>query len=218
MGGATDRVYTINPKHMKVNRPQHLAEFEVPGSPHGPWSSISVIFINARIRIAEISRDTVDSMPLGSGDIDSLSYPQIAALDKKFEQLIADWPVQGCAPATVSSRSKPSTPLTNLTLPADTTARRLAVRQLVGLLSLHARRAKLLRPLLQIRDMPRKFEPFRAQCLRSAEDVMGLASSVLSEAVDTPDSQGVGGAWAFAKIMNRSAIVVLHVSLQLCSC
>lgn len=176
MGGATDRVYAINPKQMKVDYPRHLAGSETPGAIHGAWSEVSVLHMNVRIRISEICRDIVDAMPLGSGDVDTLPYSKIAALDKKFEEIVANWPVQDLSASS-----------------SDPAARRIALQRSVGIISVHARRAKLLRPLLQIRDMAEKFEPFRRQCLKSAEAVMEIASTALSDTVDTPGSGRSGG-------------------------
>lgn len=205
MGGATDRVYAINPKQMRVNYPRHLPGSETPGSSHGAWSEDAVLHMNVRIRLAEISRDIVDAMPPGGGDVDTLSYSKIAALDKQFEQIIASWPLQDLA------FSSP-----------DLAARRIALQRSVGILSVHARRAKLLRPLLRIRDMSEKFEPFRRQCLRSAEAVMEVSSMVLSETVDTPGSarsNGTpgpqsGGSGKASSSPYHSGIVITHVRRQ----
>lgn len=198
MGGATDRIYAINPNHMKVNYPSHIAGSETPGSVHGAWSELSVQHMNARIRIGEICRDIADAMPPGSGDVDTLPYSKVAALDRKFEQLVADWSLQ--EPPFSSS--------------SDPAARRIALQRSVGILSVHARRARLLRPLLQIDDVAEKFEPFRRQCLTSARAVIEIASSALSETVDTPGLQSGDNGVPGPKSPYVNGIVITHVRHQ----
>lgn len=194
MGDATDRIYAIHPKHMKVNYPSHVADSEM-GTPfYGPRSEMAVMQMNARIRLAEICRDIVDALPLDGGDIELLPYSKIAALDGRFEKIISEWPLHDTRFPTT-----------------DREAQRIASQRSIGILSVHARRAKLLRPLLQIRDMAEKFEPFRIQCLRSAEAVIEIASTLLSETVDTPGTQSGGGSGTSPKSPYHGGIVITHV-------
>lgn len=172
MGGNLDRVYTVNPKHMRVNYPRHVSENKDPNVHlFDDWSETTVTHVNTRIRLAEILRETVDCLPLGSGDVDTLSYSKIADLDQRFVQILTDYP-----PFDLSS------------LPVDATLRRIALQRAIGLISVQARHARFLRPFIQIKNLPQKFDFFRRQCLKAARSVMELASSVLSEAVDTPGS------------------------------
>lgn len=198
MGDVTDRVYAIHPKHMKVNFPSHVADAEMGAPYYGTRSETAVTQMNARIRLAEICRDIADALPLDGGDIELLPYSKIAALDGRFEQILADWPLRE---------------LTRLPGAADREERRVASQRSIGVLSVHARRAKLLRPLLQIRDMAEKFEPFRRQCLRSAEAVIEIASSLLSETVDTPGVQSGSGSGSGTppKSPYHGGIVITHV-------
>lgn len=172
MGGNIDRVYSVNPKHMRVNYPRHIPEDSDPTVPLcRDWSETTVMHQNVRIRLAEVLRETVDALPLGSGDVDTLPYSKIAALDNQFEQIFTEYP-----------------PFDMSNIPSDAAPRRITIQRAIGYLSIQARRARFLRPFIQIRNLPEKFEVFRRKCLNAAQIVMETASSVLSETVDTPGS------------------------------
>lgn len=172
MGGNIDRVYAVNPQHMRVNYPRHISkstDVDVPSFEDWPEEIIS--HMNGRIRVAEILRETVDALPLGSGDVETLSYSKVAALDKRFEQLLTEFPLFDV-----------------INLPIDATLKKIAIQRATGWLSIQARRARFLRPFIQIKGMPKKFDVFRRQCLDAAQKVMETASSILSQTVDTTGS------------------------------
>lgn len=173
MGGPSGRIYTVNPRHMQVNYPRYIANFDPMIIMYGTWAETALLHTSMRIRLGDICRQVVDALPLGSGDIDSLPYSKIAGLDRLFEQLQLDIP-------TVMSRVDMSS--------LDATTQKLALQRSIGSLSLNARWARLLRPLLQANNLPKQFETFRKRCLNSTETVIDIASSILSAAVDSPDS------------------------------
>lgn len=195
-----DRVYSVHPNHMRVNRPRHIPDSDA--FKQDRLSETAVMHMNARIRIAEICREVADTLPLGSGEADILPYPKIAALDRMFEDIIDEWPVLNVDLST-----------------ADNDVRKVAIQRLIGLLSIHARRARFLRPLLRVKDLAPMFEGFRKTCLASVETVMETASMVLSQAVDTPKSTNSDGS---AKLTTgstssthtpyRSGLIINHVS------
>jgi hypothetical protein len=173
MGGPSGRIYTVNPRHMQVNYPHYIADSDPMIAMYGAWAETAVLHMNMRIRLGDICRQVVDALPLGSGDIDNLPYSKIAALDRIFEQLQIDIP-------TVISTADMSS--------LDATTQKLALQRSIGTLSLNARWARLLRPLLQANNLPKQFEVFRKRCLNSTETVIDIASSILSAAVDSPGS------------------------------
>lgn len=173
MGGNFDRVYNVNPKHMRVNHPRHIPECTDHTVPSfDDWPEAVIMHMNVRIRLAEALRETVDALPLGSGDVDTLSYSKIVVLDRHFEQILADYPFFD---------------IKNLSNDAD--SKRIALQRASGWISIQARRARFLRPFIQIQHVPEKFDRFRRQCFSAAQNVVETASSVLSEAVDTPSSE-----------------------------
>lgn len=196
-GGPINRTYAVNPKHMRVNLPTH-----VPGSDqlipmYGEWSEEVVLHMMLRIRIGEASREIADALPLGSGGIETLPYPQAAALDGLFESIKNDLP-------SVSSK-------VDETYPDDEVAQRVAMQRSLGKLCLYARRARLLRPLLQANNLPRQFETLRKTCLDSTEVVMDIASRFLSEAVDSPGPTGPHVATSARHIPYRGGLVINHL-------
>lgn len=196
-GGPTHRTYTVNPKHMRVNLPTH-----VPGSDqlvplYGAWSEDVVLHMMLRIRIGEVSRETADALPLGSGGIETLPCSRIAALDRMYENIITDMPSIFAG--------------VDETCPDDEAARRVALQRSLGRLSLYARRARLLRPLLQANNLPRQFDVLRRTCLDSTEVVMGIASRFLGEAVHSPGSTGPHGGKDSRRIPYRGGLVINHL-------
>lgn len=184
MGGAMDRIYTVNPKHMRVNRPQYISNSD--RFTHGLWSEISVAHLNFRIRLADLCRQIADTLPLGSGDVDTLSYSTILALDREFESILAELPASDDAVATIDNSQ----------------CHRIAIQRAIGALSVHARRARFLRPLLEAKGLPPTFQVFRRTCFHSIEAVMAIASRLLSQAVDSTASTDLSG---FSTLPERAA-------------
>lgn len=172
MGGSLDRIYSVNPRHMRVDYPRSLSKLTDLGVDSlNDWPEAIIMHMNVRIRLAEVLRETVDALPLGLGDVETLPYSKIAALDKGFEQILNDYP-----------------PFDAETAPVDAVSKRVVLQRAVGFLSIQARRARFLRPFIQIKEMPEKFKIFRRQCLSAAQNVMETASRMLSETVATPSS------------------------------
>lgn len=197
MGGPSGRLYTVNPRHMQVNYPRYLAESDPMTAMYGAWSETALVHMNMRIGLSEICRQAVDVLPLGSGDIDSLPYSKIASLDRLFEQLQLD------IPTMISTEDINS---------LDAIAQKLALQRSTGMLSLNARWARLLRPLLQANNLPKQFEIFRKKCLDSTETVIVIASTMLSAAVDSPSSADSGNSRTTSRRSPyRSGLIINHL-------
>lgn len=156
-----------------------------------------VLHLKLRIRVGEVCREIADSLPLGSGGIETLPYSRVAALDSLYEQILVD------IPSVFSKVDEPS--------PDDEVAVRVAVQGSLGKLSLYARRARLLRPLLQARNLPHQFDTLRKTCLDSTEVVMDIASKVLSEAINSPASTGSRVAKDARSSPYRGGLVINHL-------
>lgn len=194
MGGVMDRIYTINPKQMRVNLPRYIPESD--DFANGLWSEPAVLHMMIRIRIAEVCREVADALPLGSGDLTTLPYSTIAALDRKFEDILADLPA-----------------LHQSVSPTDDRFKRLAAQRETGSLAVYARRARFLRPFLQVKDLAPRFHVFRRTCFKSVEAVMEIASRLLSQAVDSPASANVSNFSATTnRSPHRSGLIINHVS------
>lgn len=197
MGGPSGRIYTVNPRHMRVNYPHYITDSDPMTATYGAWAETALLHMNMRIRLGEICRQVIDALPLGSGDIDNLPYSKIAALDRLFEQLQLD------IPTVISTADLDS---------LDTTAQTLALQRSIGTLSLNARWARLLRPLLQTNNVPKQFEVFRKRCLNSTETVIDIASTVLSAAVDSPSSTGASSSrMTSRRSLYRSGLIINHL-------
>lgn len=202
MGGNTDRVYTVNPKHMRVNYPHYHGDSDPVSHSYGALAETAVLHMTVRIRLGELSREMVDALPLGSGEVDTLSFSKVAALDKCFEQILRDIPFLEISSITV-----------------DAASRRVAVQRAIGLLSVHSRRARFLRPFIQLSNIPEKFDVFRRHCLNAAQTVVDLASTLLSESISTPGqaesytqaAHNRSHVSNYDKVLNQSGIIINHV-------
>lgn len=197
MGGPSGRIYTVNPKHMQVNVPRYIADSDPLIALYGAWAETALLQMNMRIRLGEVCRQVVDALPLGSGDIDTLPYSRIAALDRLFEQIKLD--IQTVIPtADIGS--------------PNSIAQTLPFQRSIGAISLNARRARLLRPLLQASNLPQQFEIFRKRCLESTEIVIDIASTILSAAVDSPSSTDSGNSrMTSRRSPHRSGLIINHL-------
>lgn len=200
-----DRVYTVRKNHFCVNYPKFLPDAN---EVHGLWSESAVVHMMIRIRIGEICRDIADTLPFGSGDIDTVPYSTIVELDRKFEDILKDLPA-------LNINSNSFTPTNDA---ATNQSQKLAIQRAIGTLSLHARRARLLRPLLQVKDLAPKFHTLRRTCFQSVEAVLDIASKLLSHAVDTPASSSFNVRGVSAAIVHRSphrsGLVINHVRVR----
>ncbi|KAL4897040.1 hypothetical protein BDV59DRAFT_169655 [Aspergillus ambiguus] len=101
-GGTCEGSYLAHPSHMSVNYPSNVDDDLIPASetPHGfpvdiPTSTTVFIY---RIRLSELCREAVDTMPsvlLESPKLSSsgVSYDSILALDAKFQNLLSELPI-----------------------------------------------------------------------------------------------------------------------------
>lgn len=197
MGGVMGRIYTVQPKHMHVNRPHYIPDSDE--FANGLWSESAVVHMTLRIRLADVCREIADTLPLGSGDLETVPYSTIAALDRKFEDILTDLPALDPLVSNTGDQFE-----------------RQTTQRYAGTLAVHARRARLLRPLLQVKDLAPKFHVFRRTCFQSVEAVMDIASRLLSQAVDSPGSTTDPNSFStpMSRSPHRSGLVINHVRLS----
>jgi len=220
MGGPLDKTYTIYPHQMRVNTPLNANDADLPrflglrnnatpaaSTPLPLPPSIDVptdaSYLLQRIRVAEICRAVIDALPLGEGDIDSLPYGQLLAIDQLFEKAVAAFP------PSMRDLSSP--------LPPDAPCQ-FDVQRRVLLLAFHARRARMyiafLDPATTATDA-RKM-PFRRKCRESAKKVLEIASDVLKRSMggQSPPPNGSGQKTkplSSSPATHRSGTVISHM-------
>ncbi|KAK0702330.1 hypothetical protein B0H67DRAFT_394683 [Lasiosphaeris hirsuta] len=180
MGKPLDRTYTVHPHHMKVELPRNLNDGDLPSTgdrlpPGLPLDRLTdMTYILLRIRLAELCRKVVDMLPLGAGDVDNLPYEQILNLNRLFDHVQASLPAEFALGSTVRLGASAS-----------------LQRQIVQL-CIQARRARLLRPFLQVglADSDPRFRQFRSLCVGSARTVLDIASTALRGSLE--DSSVLG--------------------------
>lgn len=146
--GPQQGTYSIQPGHMVVKYPQTTGHTE---SMH---SSIS--YLLQRIRLAEICRDTVDSLPRFLDDTEGVKYSHIIALETQFENLVNNLPI-----------------FFRLGHESDNSYSRHATTECYLIhLGIYTRRIKLHQPFLVRGFTEPKYAYSRDACLRSARTVL----------------------------------------------
>ncbi|KAI9039781.1 uncharacterized protein KD926_009124 [Aspergillus affinis] len=89
--------YTINPRHMAVNKPRNVDDEDLlPGlasttiTPRPMNHSTNISYNLQRIQLAEICRELTDSTPLTSSG--TVEYSQVLKFDRSIIGFIAQWP------------------------------------------------------------------------------------------------------------------------------
>lgn len=182
---------------MCVNRPKHMPGSDQLIPMYGAWAEMAMQHMTMRIRLGEVCREVADALPIGSGGIETLPYSKVAALDGLYEQILIDMPVMSSNKDEINSEND--------------IVRRIALQRSLGKLSLHARRARLLRPLLRANNLGPQFEVLRKRCLDSTELVMDITSAVLSEAVDPSGSTSSLLTRTTRRSPFRSGLVINHL-------
>lgn len=148
--GPQQGTYLVQPVHMRVNHPQDQE------SQDGAPSSIS--FFLQVIRLSEVCRIIVDSIPCIFEDIELANYEQIIALDSRFENFIVSLP-----------------PFFRLDWKDDNdTQPQLATQRYLIHLGAHTRRSKLHQPFLVRGFVEPKYAYSRTACLRSARTILNV--------------------------------------------
>lgn len=176
-GGPQEGTYSIQPRHIATRLPRHIEEedlmtkgptFERPLSV--PTDSSYLI---QRIRLAEISRKTIDVMPLGAWGSNDIRYEDILALDLEFERFERELPPFFQNTTEASQRWK------------DVYARRpsiLVQKYTVNIISQN-RRCKLHQPWLVRGFADPTYARSRDVCLTSARTVIAISKQLDSEKI-----------------------------------
>ncbi|KFY16655.1 hypothetical protein V492_01183 [Pseudogymnoascus sp. VKM F-4246] len=163
-GGPQEGTYLIHPAHMHVRYPQivsgDLAQSDQSNGSESTPTSMS--YFLQRIRLSEICRTIVDSIPRFLGDIDMVDYDKIIALDDQFEDLTKSFPVF----FHLDEESRLMSRGTDHKFPHIATQRYLIH---LGVLN---RRCKLHQPYLIRGFVEPKYAFSRDVCLRSARNAL----------------------------------------------
>lgn len=164
-GGPQEGMYFIQPRHMTVRYPRNLDDddlmsvdfhFERPLS-----EPTSMSYFLQRIRLAEICRMVVDSMPMTTSDPAQANYQNVISLDNKFETFLMEVPV--FLRLDEDSRRKSGA--------IDQKFPQIEIQRYLLNLAVYNRRCKLHRPfLVQFSHEPRYLYS-RDMCLRCARAI-----------------------------------------------
>ncbi|KAK5057569.1 hypothetical protein LTR84_011569 [Exophiala bonariae] len=94
-GGPQEGTYTMQTRHMLVNRPRNVDDDDITQDPSldQPISSPSTMsYYLQRINLADLCRSVADAIPLLSVDISAIDYKDIITLDRRFEALLEGLP------------------------------------------------------------------------------------------------------------------------------
>ncbi|KAH8809213.1 hypothetical protein F5884DRAFT_794829 [Xylogone sp. PMI_703] len=95
MGGANEGTYSINPRQMKVEYPSNTDDEQIIyGKSYNlpPTAPTSMSAVIQRIRLAEICREIVDSVPLAFFDLKDIDYDKVLTMHAKLELFLKSLP------------------------------------------------------------------------------------------------------------------------------
>ncbi|KAK0701728.1 hypothetical protein B0T26DRAFT_757722 [Lasiosphaeria miniovina] len=181
MGGQLDRTYSVQPQHMRVNRPSNVNERD-PSCILPATMVTDMTYPILRTRLAEACRQVTDALPLGAGDIDDLPYDRVLTIAQLFDGVFTSMPPCFALGAPIP----PEAP------------HRVNIERRVIQLAFHSRRARIFRPFLlsnkhkphrghaqqaDAEDTDPRFAIFRTMCLSSARAVLAIGSSLIRESL-----------------------------------
>ena len=115
-----------------------------------------------RIRLADICRSIVDSVPTEVSDVEQLDYQDVMSLDSKFEVFVTELPVFFCLDEDSRHKSRA----------IDQQFPQIEFQRYILGLAINYRRCKLHRPFLVRCSHKHRYTYSRKVCLRSARAVI----------------------------------------------
>ena len=95
-GGPLEGTYFFQPRQMRVNKPLNINDDDLLGDKlpiERPLSEPTAMsYYIQRIKLAEICRSVVDTIPLAICDFSNIDYQDVINLDRKFETFFQDLP------------------------------------------------------------------------------------------------------------------------------
>lgn len=172
MGGPQEGLYSIQPRQMNVQLPmdcddEHVGEFvEERISSHANPTSMS--YYHQRIRLAELSREIVDTVPFPISRLKVCEYDRIVSLDSKLLSYLDQLPV--------FFRIDPNTH--EALTPADEAHPYLPIIRYYITVTTHSRRCRLHQPFLIRQHVDSRYEYSRTACLDSARIIIHMQKSL----------------------------------------
>ena len=167
-GGPQENCYFINPKHIQVKLPRNCSDEDISTKPSNyavPLSTpTSMSYFIYRIRLAEICREIIDSLPTSSPKLCHLRYDEVLSLDRKLEAYLSDLP--GFLQTNPESQIRGD--IANL----EITNHHIASLRYFINAAAHSRRCKLHQPFLIRQSVDSRYAYSRKICLESARAVI----------------------------------------------
>ncbi|KAL5354336.1 hypothetical protein ACLOAV_000425 [Pseudogymnoascus australis] len=203
-GGPQEGTYSIHPAHMHVIYPQIVSGDLIAQNDQSNGSEstpTSMAYFLQRIRLSEICRTIVDSIPRFLDDIDMVDYDKILALDDQFEDLTKSFPVF----FHLDEESRLMSRGTDRRFPHIATQRYLIH---LGVLN---RRCKLHQPYLIRGFVEPKYAFSRDVCLRSARKALEVNHALEK----TKSDMGCAPA-RFGTVMHHVFMATVVLVMDLC--
>ncbi|KAJ3579146.1 hypothetical protein NPX13_g1426 [Xylaria arbuscula] len=174
MTGPQEGTYTIHPNHIQVTLPTEYEDGSSPGDdlvtrPTG------ITFLLARIRLAELSREYTDTIPLDTLKVLRIPYKDIISLDEKIKSFLIELPYFFRSDDESRTRSKA----------LETVYTKIPIMRYCILTAAHTRRCRLHQKFLIRMASNLEYHYSRQACLESARAVIQLYREPRSEA-DSP--------------------------------
>lgn len=170
MGGPLDGTYSVQPRHMKVNKVRNLNDSDLDTEDEAfelPMSSFThASGLIERVRLAEVCRLAIDNRRPGSLDEDTTGLEGVVWLHGLFKNVLTELP--SFFQPTAATTPESSHASTHLQLQRDCL-----------LMAIHTRWARLLRSYLLSRESDGMVQMLRESCIMSAREAVTLAIRML---------------------------------------
>ncbi|KAE8360074.1 hypothetical protein BDV27DRAFT_135130 [Aspergillus caelatus] len=175
-GGSQQGTYSIHPKHMCVNHPRNIddvdlehpdLEYSLPLSQPTPMT-----YYILRIKLAEMSRIVIDTLPLSPSDWPTVSYDTIMSLDRRFDDFLRDLPIFFRHDEASRQQSRD----------VDRQYPQIIFQRYIIGSSFYSCRAKLNQPFLTRISMDERYSYSRNVCLQSARSIINMDKLISQDA------------------------------------
>ncbi|KAF2095028.1 hypothetical protein NA57DRAFT_59782 [Rhizodiscina lignyota] len=184
IGGPQEGSYSIQPRQMQVNLPLDCDDDQL-SERFGTSRSASVgptsmSYFLQRVRLAELSREIIDTIPLPISRLKTTDYDQILALDRKLVTFLEQLPDF----LRVKENAQPFTP-------PDSRYPHLPMMRYYVNVTLHSRRCRLHQPFLIRQGVDPRYEYSRRVCLESARLIIRIQRLLTEAGPRQPNTQQV---------------------------
>ncbi|KAI7000126.1 hypothetical protein KC360_g751 [Hortaea werneckii] len=205
-GSQHEGTYTVQRKHMQVNRPRNITDEDLATKAanfsRSPEETTANSYYLLRIRLAEVCREAADllwDIYVGQ-DPEQIDYDRVTLLDSRFSGLLDGLPKALKLEHLNEHGLKPE----------GVTTSQLMKQSYFTYLTIETRRSKIHLPYLLRAERNPRYEQSRTQCLASARNVLALRHILPHEQLQ------IGGPVILIGVLHHFFCAIVVLVMDLC--